>query len=380
MQNYRVIDNLLNGVGVKLQLDKTRRDRVEQSYKAVSEWLDKDDSIANGAPFSIYPQGSYRLGTTVRPILGNEYDLDFVIEVQMPWNSSIDAMAFLKQIYNRLRENDVYKDKVELKNRCVRINYKDDFHMDILPSYPVGYVGNINVKVPDRKTEYWKDSAPKGYADWFEDCCKYLSILLEKAAKVEELPEETPFEMKPPLKRAVQLIKRFRDIYFEDVPDKAPISIVLTTLAGLHYNKSESVFLTIKYILNAIANEINKADKMIEVYNPVNPAEKLSERWDTDKSLYKSFKDFVMVFNQEWLELENTLEKGLPAIKAKLQELFGETVATEVLTEYANFINRNRQSSTLGVSSTGGLLTGLSSKGKETVSAVARNNFYGGEK
>ena len=378
MQNYRLIDNLLNGVGVKLQLDKTRRDRVEQSYKAVSDWLDKDDSIANGAPFNIYPQGSYRLGTTVRPILGNEYDLDFVIEVQMSWNSSIDAMAFLKQIYNCLRENDVYKDKVELKNRCVRVNYKDDFHMDILPSYPVGRVGNSNVKVPDRKTEYWKDSAPKGYADWFEDCCKYLSVLFEKAAKVEELPEETPFEMKPPLKRAVQLIKRFRDIYFEDMPDKAPISIVLTTLAGLHYNKSESVFLTIKYILNTIAKEINKADKMIEVYNPVNPAEKLSERWDTDKSLYTSFKYFIGVFNQQWMELENTLEKGLPAIKTKLEELFGETVATEVLTEYANFINRNRQSSTLGVSSTGGLLTGLSSKGKETVSTVARNNFYGG--
>lgn len=381
MEKYNVIDSLLNGVGTKLQLDKTRRDRVETSYRGVSQWLAEDESIADDSLFDIYPQGSYKLETTVKPLKGNEYDLDFVLEVQKPWSQNMDAMAFLRQVYECLMRNDIYKDKTELKNRCVRVNYKDDFHMDILPSYPFNYVGNTNVKVPDRQTRYWKDSAPKGYAIWFEKSCEYLTILMEKAAKIEPLPEDTPFEMKPPLKRAVQLIKRYRDVYFQDDPDSAPISIVLTTLAAIYYNynKQESVFLTIKSILEKLYYEIQTTDGIIEVHNPVNLDEKLSERWDNDITLYENFKEFIIDFRVQWLELEQTLGNGLHEIKAKLQDLFGETVAVEVLNEYAAFTTRHRTNSTLGLSSAGTLLSGINVQRKDSVANVSSNTFYGGK-
>ena len=41
-----------------------------------------------------------------------------------------------------------------------------------------------------------------------------------------------PYEWKPILNRVVQLIKRARDIYFKDIEDCYPQSIVLTTLAA----------------------------------------------------------------------------------------------------------------------------------------------------
>ena len=59
------------------------------------------------------------------------------------------------------------------------------------------------------------------------------SVLLEKCAVYnltqEELTEQVPYEIKPPLKIAVQLAKRYRDVYFKNDEENTPPSIVLTT-------------------------------------------------------------------------------------------------------------------------------------------------------
>ena len=76
-------------------------------------------------------------------------------------------------------------------------------------------------------------------------------MLLEKRADIKPLPSDDNIE-KPPLKRAVQLIKRYRDVYFEENADSAPISIVLTTLAGQIYKGQSSVYKAISDILEGI--------------------------------------------------------------------------------------------------------------------------------
>ena len=48
-------------------------------------------------------------------------------------------------------------------------------------------------------------------------------------AAVEDVPT---YELKTPLQRAVQLLTRHRDVMFADNPDVAPISMILTNLAG----------------------------------------------------------------------------------------------------------------------------------------------------
>jgi hypothetical protein len=49
-------------------------------------------------------------------------------------------------------------------------------------------------------------------------------------------PEDVPtYELKTPLQRAIQLLKRHRDVMFVDNLDVAPISMILTNLAGHAY-------------------------------------------------------------------------------------------------------------------------------------------------
>ena len=71
---------------------------------------------------------------------------------------------------------------IELKNRCVRVSYATEFHLDILPACPDRYAGGTCVVVPDRKVQHWKASNPKGFAQWFLRTCESRAVrLLEKA-------------------------------------------------------------------------------------------------------------------------------------------------------------------------------------------------------
>jgi len=52
---------------------------------------------------------------------------------------------------------------------------------------------------------------------------------MEKAATIDELPT---YRWKTPLQQVVKILKRHRDVMFLDAPDKKPMSIIITTLAG----------------------------------------------------------------------------------------------------------------------------------------------------
>ncbi|WP_243297750.1 nucleotidyltransferase domain-containing protein [Bacillus litorisediminis] len=365
------LDDLLQRVGYKLQISKTQRELAEQRYKAVGTWLSNGEEF-KGKKVEIYPQGSLSISTTVKPLLKQEYDLDLVCEIDENWHNK-NPIQLLDSIEKRLKEHDTYKAMVERKNRCIRLNYANEFHMDILPAHPTDKGFNTNVKVPDRKAKDWKDSNPKGYAAWFNERSNlYSGVLLEKkaAASIQPLPMDDPTR-KPPLKRAVQLIKRYRDIYFEKNPDSAPISIVLTTLAGKYYDGQVSVNEALSVILNKIIVNIPKEGRII-VLNPTNAKEDLSERWDENPDLYQSFVDFILDFNKRWDELNKI--QGIDQIAKELKIMFGENIINESLKEQAELMEKARKSSNLGVLGTSGLLVAAT---KEQAVPVRKNTFYG---
>lgn len=78
MQEY--IDSILHGICAKLQLTESLYDKANERYQVIAKTLHQDDAFF-GMELNIYPQGSFRLGTTVKPIYQNEYDLDFVAEL-----------------------------------------------------------------------------------------------------------------------------------------------------------------------------------------------------------------------------------------------------------------------------------------------------------
>ena len=106
--------------------------------------------------------------------------------------------------------------------RCWRLNYANEFHMDITPSIPNPNCRFGGELVPDKTLKMWKASNPKGYKRLFEERAKLAPVIrlrkhvaLDSArASVEPYPEAGGF--KGILRRTVQIAKRHRDIMFVD--------------------------------------------------------------------------------------------------------------------------------------------------------------------
>lgn len=364
------LDDLLHRICNKLQIAETQHRTAESRYRSVGEYLSRNDGALALVGPSIYPQGSFEIGTTVKPLKEQEYDLDIVCELNLAW-ARVNPESVLNALERDLKANHVYTPIIERKNRCVRLNYANEFHMDILPACPNGaYEKDGNVKVPDRAAREWKDSNPKGYAEWFSG--KSL-LIREFAAKIEmqPLPPPESAERKSPLKRAVQLLKRHRDVEFKENEDQAPISIVLSTLAGWHYQGETSVADALARILERIAENLPPRGQRIIVLNPTNPQEDLSERWDDDPAAYGAFVTWAQHFHELWSSVEQARDRV--KLSKVLSVMFGEDVTNESFSEQAEFLENARRKNLLGISRGSGLV----SIGTAPNISIPRNTFYG---
>jgi hypothetical protein len=345
-------EDILTRIAVSLELDETRKQRMESAYNAVYDILQKDEIFFSKVDFLVYPQGSKAIGTTVKPRGKEEFDLDITVEIRDPYYNYTSS-----EIYNHLirvlSNNDIYKEKLVKKNRCARIDYVGDFHMDVLPGCIV-INGDSKIMVPDRELSSWTSSNPKGYANWFTQkaetvsssnlnkAFRTFSALNEAKAEQEELPNDDVYG-KEPLKRAVQLTKRYRDIYFEKNPKHKTSSIVLTTIFGELYEGEPSIYQTIDSILNKIVKrytdyqylfESQGIYKRIKVLNPVNSDEDFTEKWDKEKDYYNQFIAFAKSYKEKWEKLKN----GNFGVS---EELFGSDRIKGILTEQLKELAKN---------------------------------------
>jgi hypothetical protein len=358
------LDGLLMEVCEELQLPPPRYQLAVKRYGSVNELLERPNSPFSAFRPRIFPQGSMALGTTTLPPEG-PHDLDFVLELNAPhwkWH----PLAALGALYEFLRNNEIYRPMTSLKNRVVRLTYADEFYLDILPAYADLASGGTCILVPDRPMSALCSSNPAGFIQWFHDrCLTRRRRLLEKAKPV---PLQEGADEKEPLQLCVQLFKRWRDLFFED-PCAAP-SIVLTALAGMHYQGEESVSEAFLSILNAILGAISLAESRgtrIEVRNPTNTREDFAERWDANPQAYIAFKRGIGQLHRDWWAIMS----GGRETNKELERLFGEYVQT-ALVKRTQRLQEARRSGVIGVASTGAI-TGLASR----VTPIPRNTFHG---
>jgi hypothetical protein len=365
------LDELLYGVCEQLQLTDARYDMAVARYNALNRVLEGGESPFRYFRPEIYPQGSMALGTTVKPIDG-PHDLDFVLQLSRDHNT-VDPMDLIETLYEFLHQHGIYRSMTTKKNRCIRIEYADEFYMDVLPACLNLAVGGTCIKVPDCSVQGWADSNPLGYIEWFRGRTRVLRVgqILDKAAPI---PPQQAVGEKETLKLAVQLLKRWRDSYYAKGDVRlAPISIVLTTLAAHTYAGERSVSQALESILRGIIGLIDesrrKGKKRLRVENPSNRAEDLSERWDSNQSAYLAFETGIRAFEARWSRLlvrDGSVDEGL-------KELFGEPVAA-VLKKRAGRFQELRSKGKLGISLSGAITTGSAA-----VIPARPNTFYGKE-
>lgn len=364
-------DRILKGICEKLQLSRTQYASAEAHYRAVGEWLEKEDSILAPHNPQIYPQGSLPMDVTNKPLQQDEYDLDFICELQLPHWMTSPADLFSKFEF-RIRQHGDYRKRMELGNRCIRLTYAHDFHLDIVPACANEVEGWGQVKIPDRDRQSWKDSNSRRYVNWFNAIADRSQDVPSRVDHAEPLPQAESFDEKSALKFAVQLLKRCRDIAFESNPDLAPASIVLSTLAAKVYQGSPSVFWTVAHVLDSIAALIKLHNgQRLRVQNPANQVyEDLGERWEQNPEAYEAFKDWICSFQEAWNSLKYA--GGYGDISNILVSLFGEMPTRDAIREDADWVAKGRESGVLGITGSGLLTT------QTPAIAIPRNTFYGG--
>ena len=364
------MDDLLDKMAAAVQLDQSRYVRMKQHYEAVKNWIEADEKFFKPYKYDVYPHGSVRILTTVKPFGRDEFDLDIAIHLKAELSSHTPQRIYT-ELKRRLQEHDTYKAMLEPKSRCLRLNYTGDFHMDILPGVQEHHWDENKLMVPDHDLGGWVSSNPRGYANWFLDTTNKVEMsLIEKALRAEKIPADD-YEQKKPLQRAVQLIKRYRDIYFQKDDTYKTSSIILTTIAGQFYTGQESIFDTVEHIVTTLQSKIAGISSRIKIVNPVNADEDFTDKWEREPQHYKAFQAFTLHLHQEWQKLKRN--RGVITEGTIMKGLFGEQVFIKAQTDQSNFIENLRKNKQLAVNKSTGTLSSLSS----TAAVIKTNTFFG---
>lgn len=303
---------ILEALVESLDIPDSLFEKAKERYEAVGNWLGRKESCLVAYSPRVYPQGSFRLGTVIKPVSDkDEYDIDLVCELALPKTSLSqkqlkDAFGVEIKAYVKKYSMDY---PAEEGKRCWTIQYADgaQFHMDVLPSVPDGegfrlFLASRSLKslwfelaiaITDRTwptfhviSPDWPCSNPNGFAQWFRS--RMEAQFQRKIASMAEAaripPAKVPeYKVKTTLQRVVQLLKRHRDIMFNLQPTGkpyAPISMIITTLAAHAYNGEDDILAAFVGIVSRMGRFIETVNGKPTILNPVNPAENFADRWE----------------------------------------------------------------------------------------------------
>jgi len=353
-----VLEAIAEAIDIPEHLDQVARER----YQSIGRWLDRENSTIKQYDPEVSPQGSFLLGTVIRPIGdADQYDIDLVCTLN--GSKTEFSMASLKEAVGdeiiAYADTHGMKNKPEDGRRCWTLEYSDSarFHMDILPALPdeatyrlllekrghVALASNQEIRkeaiaITDKEhpqfhihCDGWPVSNPKGYAVWFRSRQAEVAYARKRSimereriyASVDDVPDH---KVKTPLQRAIQLLKRHRDTMFEGDEDK-PISIIITTLSAHAYNGENTISAALRSILKSMHLHIEDRNGVKWVSNPVNPNENFADKWAENPEKEAKF--------VEWLERAQRdfgtyLTGNFGRVPEELQKSLSETTLAKV--------------------------------------------------
>lgn len=377
------ITEILETLGQHLDISETQYNAAVKSYEAVGDWLSKEGSALYPYNPRIIPQGSFMLGTIVRPICDDD-DIDIDLVCKLDGKPSHWTQKHLKDaVGNRLKEHYKYEMMLEDEDggrRCWTLEYSEDanYHLDVLPSISdknftkllnesFNNVQEINaeklaIRITDNEeTNYaietdvywWMKSNPFGYAKWFYQRAIHSSTkMITLSASVDPVK---PFEKeKMPLQRVIQLLKRHRDIMFasdEFDSENRPISIIITTLAAKAYDRSDNLIDAYSNIVSTMRNfietKLNTKTGQYErwVSNPINGEENFADKWVDTVQKEEYFYLWLDKLEADLGKLITSEGIGLHRLNESLSTQYGSKAVNLAFTTYGD---NNRKLRELG--------------------------------
>jgi len=321
--------NLLAAIADELDIPEKLYEDATLKYEEVGIWLAEDENgLARYSP-EIYPQGSFRLGTVVRPInVDCDYDIDLVCHLDMAKESTTQK-DLKDMVGKRLKQNTEYAKLLSPSRRCWNLTFPKQFHMDVLPAIPNTEQQPDGILITDTELVRWQKSNPKEFASWFH---RAMAVQFERrraelakalSASVEDVPE---WRVKTPLQRAIQLLKRHRDVSFKSDLENRPISIIITTLAAHAYENQDDVYEALLGIVTRMPRFIENRNGRWWVANPVEPGENFADKWNEKPERRTAFLGWLAKVQAD---VEDAMKGGvLEKAAAGLTPYFGANVVS----------------------------------------------------
>lgn len=237
---------------------------------------------------SFYIQGSFATHTALAPLSNKEVDIDdglYLNNVESDDKSKWPAPKDVhKEVIKALDGHT--QDGCEDKTSCVRVIYRNNYHVDI----PVYIMKDDHAYLANKKTNEWVLSDSKDFKDWYE-------------SKIKADADQA--------RRITRYIKAWRD--FKKV-EMASIEIAI--VVAEHFVQNDSDMLSLKNTLNAVYLDIVKNQS---IQKPVSPNENL---WDgkglaEKTAIIDELRDFLN-------DVVDACKSGDAEASAILRENFGD--------------------------------------------------------
>ena len=340
------INKLYREIATNIDISDDMFQSAVNEYQALGKWIDENTPAYR---ISIYPQGSFGLGTVVKPISNaDDYDLDIVCQFEERYSLTakqlkVDVVKPLLVGYKKTSRD------IENKRRCWHVEYEDvpHFHMDVIPAYAIAKSGTIKITDHDEELDTYEyiGSNPSGYIKWFfERCAKQRERLLNNylrehreivaSADIEDVKRR---KIKTPLQRVVQLLKRHRDIMFaNDDSGNKPISIIITTMAATLYQEEDNIVDAMTNIIKAAPKWIsdNMREGQYYIENPSYRGENFADKWNSHPERANAF---FMWLKQATTDLAGEELYSLSRVEMgeRVKRTFGEKTGKTVFARMA---------------------------------------------
>lgn len=358
----------------RLDISPTMYRNAIEKYEHIATYLQE-----HGIDAVMYPQGSFALGTVVRPYskdADRSYDLDFICQVTGS-RSSHTPSELRNQIYDVLSAGELYGGKLIVEDECFTIKYAEidgiGFSIDIVPAADEDWyikqeltsisshpeLINTAIAIPrhsQQKVYNWITNNPKGYRKWFNGINEpfrlhskdaYRRSLFEAYRHIFNTIEDIPVDLeRSSLQRVIQILKHHRNVYYSHIKDGdtlMPISAIISTTVAQIASTADpaySVYELLEYVLNEFeiySNHqtlsssifkstygeravIEKANGEWTISNPANPKDNLADKWNKNPEIPRRFFLWIAAAKDD---LVNSLHLSDEEFKAISEAAFG---------------------------------------------------------
>ena len=331
MNDNTRIDMVLRQIAKELDITDEKYENAVASYNAVGTYLSNNINVQ----VDIFPQGSFRLGTVIKPLSDeDDYDIDLVCKVNKYFSNPKDLK---NEVGQALKSSDRYSKMLQEEGkRCWTLKYADEaqYHMDILPAIEdITYDKDKKLKITNKdeisNIYTFTTTNPEAYFEWFNEKQKeekrrlVESFAVQNNKNIEEVPD---YKVKTTLQVSLQILKRYRDKKFENNLENKPISIILTTIMAQIYTGENNVYELIKKFSNNYYKYIKIKDGIEWVENLVNSEENFADKWQIHPERKEAFKFFVSELKNDIVNNTFITSGDLFEESKSYKEIFGTKI------------------------------------------------------